>query len=48
MEFHIKMHKQCNMIKMETATEMKNTERILALKLLEDTVLVEAMRVFLF
>lgn len=35
-----------NMTKMETATKMKNTERILAIKLLEDPVLVKVMETF--
>lgn len=34
------------MTKMETATKMKNTERILAIKLLEDPVLVKVMETF--
>lgn len=34
------------MTKMETATKMKNTERILAIKLLEEPVLVKVMETF--
>lgn len=34
------------MTKMETATKIKNTERILAIKLLEDPVLVKVMETF--